>query len=322
MTDFAKYHALGNDYIVVDPNHSDFVPSTSTVRLLCDRHFGIGGDGVLFGPIGWDDSGVRVDLRIFNSDGCECEKSGNGIRMFALYVAAQYLTGPQFTVRTVAGDSPVEVLDLEGGMVRVGMGAPSFEPTEIPVLDLSGPAIGWPLIVDGQALRVTSVNVGNPHTVIRSERVSAEAARALGPKIARHPRFPEGCNVQFMRVLDRGRIQIEIWERGSGYTLASGSSSCAAASAARALGLVDDRVQVNMPGGELTISFSADGAITMTGAAEPVAAGSFDPTFRRRLGMRAGAAGRRHAPAHTTDALHMPSASAGSAPTPRTGIYS
>lgn len=283
MTDFAKYQALGNDYIVVDPHHSDFIPSPEAVRLLCDRHFGIGADGVLFGPIGWTDSTRAVDLRIFNSDGGECERSGNGIRMFALYVSSHYMQGKQFTVHTLAGDSTVEILDADLGLVAVGMGTPSFEPADIPVLGLSGPAIDWPLTVRGRALRVTSLSVGNPHTVVPSKDVSARTAQALGPEIARHARFPEGCNVQFMRVLDRGRIEIEIWERGSGYTLASGSSCCAAASAARALGLVDDRVQVVMRGGELAISFSATGAITMTGTAEPVVTGSFSCEFRRRL---------------------------------------
>jgi len=285
MTDFVKYHALGNDYIVVDPNHVQFLPTAESVRLLCDRHFGIGGDGVLLGPLSRAGPGPRVDLRIFNSDGSECEKSGNGIRMFALYVAEHYLDDQEFTVHTSAGDSRVEICDAARGVVRVEMGVPSFDAADVPVRGLSGPAIAWPLMLEGRSLTVTSVNVGNPHTVVPLEEISAALAHELGPKIARHPRFPDGSNVQLLRVIDRATIQLEIWERGAGYTLASGSSSCAAASAARALDLVDDRVRVLMPGGELEIALAGDGAVTMTGAAEQVATGEFSPGFRRRLGL-------------------------------------
>jgi len=285
MSDFVKYQALGNDYVVVDPNHVDFLPTAESVRLLCDRHFGIGGDGMLLGPVAWAGSGSRVDVRIFNSDGSECEKSGNGIRMFALYVAEQYLEDAAFTVHTIAGGSRVEICDAARGLVRVEMGVPSFDASEVPVLGLSGPAIGWSLVAEGRSLTVTSVNVGNPHTVVPLEEISAAFAHELGPQIARHPRFPHGSNVQLLRVLDRATIQLEIWERGAGYTLASGSSSCAAASAARALGLVDDSVRVLMPGGELGIRFAADGAVTMTGVAERVAMGQFSPELRRRLGL-------------------------------------
>jgi diaminopimelate epimerase len=285
MTDFVKYQALGNDYIVVDPNRVQFLPTAESVRLLCDRHFGIGGDGVLLGPVARAGPGPRVDLRIFNSDGSECEKSGNGIRMFALYVAEHYLDDQEFTVHTSAGDSRVEICDAARGVVRVEMGVPSFDASNVPVSGLSGPAIAWPLTLEGRSLTVTSVNVGNPHTVVPLEEISAALAHELGPKISRHPRFPDGSNVQLLRVIDRATIQLEIWERGAGYTLASGSSSCAAASAARALDLVDDRVRVLMPGGELQIALAGDGAVTMTGAAEQVATGEFSPAFRRRLGL-------------------------------------
>ena len=289
MTDYVKYQALGNDYIVIDPNRSDLVPTPESVRLLCDRHFGIGADGVLFGPLGrrLPEQRGTVELRLFNSDGSECEKSGNGLRMFALYVAANYPTGPEFTVRTPAGDSPVEIADPRRGLVKVAMGRPSFNASEVPVLGVHGPATEWPLVIRGQTLTVTSVNVGNPHTVVPVEEVSRQMTEELGPAIARHPRFPRGTNVQFLRVLDRAGIQIEIWERGSGYTLASGSSGCAAACVARALGLVDDSVAVTMPGGRLEVSFDGHGSITMTGVAEQVSDGRFAPAFRERLGLPA-----------------------------------
>lgn len=285
VSDFAKFQALGNDYLVIDPNYVDFSPTPESVRLLCDRHFGVGGDGVLFGPIGPVDSDRPVELRIFNPDGGECEKSGNGIRIFALYLAQHYLKDEEFVVHTMAGESPVRVRDLAQGVICVDMGRPLFDAAEIPMLGIRGPAIAQPLTVDGQELTVTCVNIGNPHTVLRLDEISQDLAHELGPRIARHPRFPNGTNVQLLRVVDRGVIEIEIWERGASYTLASGTSSCAAASAAHALGLVDEVIKVMMPGGVIEIGIAADGAVAMTGAAEQVTTGWFAPAFRTRLGL-------------------------------------
>jgi diaminopimelate epimerase len=252
------------------------------VKLLCDRHFGVGGDGLLFGPVGPVTRGRPIELRIFNPDGHECERSGNGIRMFALYVAEFYLKERSFVVRTLAGGSPVQVVDLDAGMVQVDMGRPSFDAARIPVSGMPlGPVIARPLIVDGRSLTVTCVNVGNPHTVVLMSEISAGIAEDLGPKIARHPQFPAGTNVQFLQVLDRSTIRIEIYERGAGYTLASGTSSCAAASAAHALGLVDREICVEMPGGTLDIAIGTEGSITMTGAAQQVARGDFAPALRK-----------------------------------------
>jgi diaminopimelate epimerase len=283
--DFAKYQALGNDYVLVDPRHSGFRPNPDSIRLLCDRHLGVGGDGVLLGPNAHVLPGKPVELRIFNADGSECEKSGNGIRMFALYVAEHYLAEKEFIVRTSAGDTPVEIRDFGAGIVRVDMGQPVFDAAAIPVLGAQAPMIAQPLLVDGREFTVTCVNIGNPHTVLALPQVSAELARRLGPRIAQHPRFPEGTNVQLLTVVDRATIEIEIWERGAGYTLASGSSSCAAVSAAHALGLVDEAVTVRMPGGILDIDIRPGGGVTMTGPAEQVAVGMFASAFRERLGM-------------------------------------
>jgi diaminopimelate epimerase len=293
VTDFARFQALGNDYLVIDPHRTDFTPTPEGVRLVCDRHFGVGADGVLFGPIGPVQPHRPVELRIFNSDGGECEKSGNGIRMFALYLAEHYVDDDEFTVHTMAGDAPVWVRDLARGIVRVQMGRPLFDAEDVPVLGVRGPVIAQPLTVDGRELTVTCVDIGNPHTVVPMDQISREAAQELGPRIARHPRFPRGTNVQLLRVVDRRTIEIEIWERGAGYTLASGSSSCAAASAAHVLGLVDEAVEVRMPGGVLEIGIGGDGAVTMTGTAEQVATGSFAPAFRSRLGLPPPARGRR-----------------------------
>ena len=206
--------------------------------------------------------------------------------MFALYLAEHYLKDSEFVIHTMAGDAPVQVRDITAGIVQVGMGRPLFDATDIPVLDVRGPVIAQPLAVDSRQLAVTCVNIGNPHTVVLLDEISAELAHELGPVIARHPRFPRGSNVQLLQVVDRRTIKIEIWERGSGYTLASGSSSCAAAAAANALGLVDEAVEVRMPGGVIEIGMAVDGTITMIGSAQQVATGQFASAFRHRLGLR------------------------------------
>ncbi|MGW6704011.1 diaminopimelate epimerase [Streptomyces sp. NPDC054956] len=288
MSDFTKYQALGNDYLVLDPQRVEFTATAETVRLLCDRHVGVGADGVLIGPLEVPRPGAPVELRIFNSDGSACEKSGNGLRMFALYLAEHYgnehdgnehhgagqhgAARPSVVLRTVAGDSRAEVLDFAAGRVRVEMGRASFEE-----------GVTSELLVGELRLTVTHLQLGNPHTVVVRDEVSAPLAEELGPLIARHPRFPAGTNVQFARVVDRGTLQIEVWERGAGYTLASGSSACAAAAAAHRLGLVDGRVTVEMAGGSVGISIGEDGSVTMTGEAEPVAEGRFAPAFLDRL---------------------------------------
>jgi len=163
------------------------------------------------------------------------------------------------------------------------MGHPSFDPCDIPVTAVSGPAIGFPLGLGAETVMVTCVSVGTPHAVIFAAEVSSARARQAGPLIAGHPRFPERVNVSFASVLDRGSMRLEVWERGAGYTTSSGAASCAAASAAHASGLVDDQVTVRMPGGDVEIAFAADGSLTLTGIVEQVAAGEFAPAYRTRL---------------------------------------
>ncbi len=288
MTDFAKYQALGNDYIVVDPNHVALTPTPHAIRLLCDRHVGIGADGVLLGPVGPVEPGRPIMLRIFNSDGGECERSGNGLRIFTLYLAEHHRSDTEFVVRTVAGDCRTRLLAPDAGIVSVEMGTPRFDAADIPLQGVQGSVIGRPLVVDGRRLLVTCVNNGNPHTVVPIDELSMAMVIELGPQISSHERFPNGTNVQFMRVIDRTTVQIEIWERGAGYTLASGSSSCAAATAAHVLGMVDGHVTVRMPGGQIDVRIADDGAVTMTGAAEKVMVGRFSPALRAKLGPRYG----------------------------------
>lgn len=285
MADFVKYQALGNDYLILDAQQLRWDPSPAAAQQLCDRHFGIGADGVLYGPIEPVEAGRPVELVTLNSDGTTCGLSANGVRMFALHLAEHYLDTTKFTIRTPAGDSLVEIADFSAGLVRVNLGQPSFEAGAIPVLGLSGPAIDWTLDLEGEQLTATCVHNGNPHTVVFLEELTADRARELGPQIALHPRFPERTNVEFARVLDRRLIEVEIWERGAGYTLASGGSGCAVASAAHLAGLVDDELTVRMPGGQLQVSIGADHCVTMTGIVEKVATGDFSASLSDRLGV-------------------------------------
>lgn len=292
MTDFFKYQALGNDYVVIDPRSTGLPVTPETVRLVCDRHFGIGADGVVHGPLEEPRPGVPVPLALFNSDGSVCGRSGNGLRMFALHLAdrdaGSWATGDPFTLRTTAGDSPVRILDRAAGTVQVGLGIPVFDAAALPLLNEDGtPAEGStlsvPLTVGEHKLTVTALDNGNPHTVVPVDEPTPELARDLGPGIAGHARFPHRTNVQFLRVVSRGVLAIEVYERGAGYALASGSSACAAASAARQLGLCDDRVEVRMPGGSVTVTLAADGAVTLTGEVRQVATGDFAPALRALL---------------------------------------
>ncbi|QDR82435.1 diaminopimelate epimerase [Sporomusa termitida] len=249
---FYKYHALGNDYIVIDPHKAGVDLTAANIRLICHRHFGIGSDGILAGPF-FEGSAIR--LQILNPDGSEAEKSGNGVRIFSRYlVDAGYITTREFSLETRGGRVHVELLDDRGGQIRIDMGTVTFQSESIPVTGPARAVVNEELVIEGRPLAVTCVSIGNPHCVVLAEPSPATAAK-LGPLIETHSLFPNRINVQFLQVLDRNNIRIEIWERGAGYTLASGSSSCAAASAAYKLGLVDNEINVHMPG-ELLKSIS------------------------------------------------------------------
>ena len=274
---FHKYHALGNDYIVLDP--ADFPrwerPSEAQVRAICHRNFGVGSDGILWGPIG----STRADfgLRIFNPDGSEAEKSGNGIRIFSRYLWDKGRVRAQpFTLETPGGVVRSEIKE-GGGQITVAMGKVSFDSRSIPVAGAAREVIGEPIEAQGRRFTFCAATIGNPHCVIQVDEATPELARRYGPDIEVHPLFPNRTNVQFMRVLDRSSIQIEIWERGAGYTLASGTSSSASAAVAHRLGLVDRSVAVRMPGGTIQIEIGDDFSIQMTGPVSKVAEGEIHP---------------------------------------------
>jgi diaminopimelate epimerase len=273
---FHKYSALGNDYLVLDPRVTARELAPERIRALCDRHHGVGADGIIFGPS--YDAASQMSIQIFNPDGSEAEKSGNGIRIFARYAfEAGYVSREPFTLVTRGGSVTVRVLDAGGTLIEVDMGEPSFRSADIPMTGPAREVVDEPLALAGEELRVTCVSMGNPHCVVFGGEVSAERAQRLGPLLETAPCFPRRANVQLARALSDRAIAIQIWERGAGYTLASGSSSCAAASAARRLGLVGDSVEVAMPGGRLTVAFRPDGHAVLTGPVAGVAHGFFHP---------------------------------------------
>ena len=265
---FAKYHALGNDYVVVE-EPTDTRLDEELARRICDRHRGIGSDGILERLA----SGEGHRVRIWNPDGSQAEKSGNGIRIFARYLWDRDFVGDEpFSVITASG--PVRcTVEQQGESVSVEMGRVSFQSTDIPVPGPAREVLRESLVVAGQSLEFSAATIGNPHCVLIREHVFGEEARTLGPVIEVDEHFPNRTNVQFLQVIDRRNLQIEIWERGAGYTLASGSSSCAAAAVARRLGLCEPEVTVHMPGGTLAIAVGDDFQVRMTGPVSPVAEG-------------------------------------------------
>jgi diaminopimelate epimerase len=279
--DFKKYHGLGNDYLVIDPSVHDVAMTESNIRLICDRNFGVGSDGILYGP---QFEGDMPALRIFNPDGSEAEKSGNGLRIFAKYLfEKRYVRGKSFKIKTLGGVVDVQVKDETANLIRINMGKVTFISNEIPVAGMKREVVNEPLDINGTKYNVTCLSIGNPHCVIPMKQVSEETARALGPYVENHKMFPNRINMQIVRVIDRANIDVRIWERGAGYTLASGSSSCAAAAATHRLGLVDNDVTVHMPGGTLQIEIAPDGLIRMTGPVEGTFEGSFHPDLLRRI---------------------------------------
>lgn len=278
MITFVKGHGLGNDYLVLNRKDLDFPLNPVAVQRLCHRNWGIGSDGVLLLV---DSSNADFGLRIFNPDGSEAEKSGNGLRIFAKYLYEHgHAERSVFSVETKGGvvECQCHVAGGRVASVTVEMGQVTFRAQEIPMSGPDREVVGIPLKVNDHALKVTALSVGNPHCVIFTDRLDEAEVRRLGPLIEHHPVFPNRTNVQFAKVDGRDRVAILIWERGAGFTLASGSSACAAASAAVKNGLCDHgRVTVAMPGGELIIEVRADWSLRLQGPVEEVCAGILSP---------------------------------------------
>ncbi len=260
---FNKYHALGNDYLVLDPKDAK-LPSPQEIERICHRNFGLGSDGILYGPQMSDSANFK--LTIWNPDGSEAEKSGNGLRIFCRYLFDQKLVGDQaFKIETLGGIVSCQVFK-NGQEVEVEMGQVSFDSERIPVLGFESEVIDQELVINGRGYRFCAATIGNPHVVLPMDEISAEQAHQIGPVIENMTKhFPNRTNVQLLKICDRNHIQIEIWERGAGYTLASGSSSSACAAVARKIGACDANITVHCPGGDIAIQVDDDFNVIMRG---------------------------------------------------------
>ena len=272
---YSKYHALGNDYIVIDPQNLPKELTPEQIRVICHRNYGVGSDGILVGPLPSNEA--ICALKIYNPDGSIAEKSGNGLRIFSRYLwDIKYVGNVEFPIQTDGGVVKSTVFD-EGKMVRVEMGKVSFDSEKIPVAGPKREVVNEAITVGGHEFRYCAATIGNPHCVLLFSEISAALAKEYGPLVETHVNFPKKTNVQFVKVIDRANIQIEIWERGAGYTLASGSSSSASAAAAHKLGLVDKNVSVHCPGGIIKIEIRDGFDILMTGGVTKVCEGIIGP---------------------------------------------
>lgn len=262
-----KYHGLGNDYIIIDPNQNMGLPNEAEIQVICDRHYGFGSDGILIGPINSDNH--SYSLRLFNPDGSEFEKSGNGLRIFAKYIFdREYSSEKAFILRTPKEE--IESLIIDNNMVRLKIGPANFRSACLPATGHDREAIMEDLLIKDKLMQINCVSVGNPHCVIFRDKLIEEEIREYGPHIEKHKIFPNRTNVQFVKQIDRENIEILIWERGVGYTLASGTSSCAAAAVARKAGFCNNEITVTMPGGRLHVLFDKDEDIWLTGPVQKV----------------------------------------------------
>lgn len=265
---FTKMHGLGNDFVVIDAINQDIDLSAEQVRFIADRHFGVGCDQLLLveRPVS---ENADFKYRIFNADGGEVSQCGNGARCFARFVKDKKLTEKdQVTVDTNAGQLLLRYVD--GGLITVNMGVPRHAPEQIPLL-MEREALLYSVELDGGVVSFSAVSMGNPHAVIKVEDVSNAPLASVGVRLERHPVFPERVNVGFMQVVDRRRIRLRVYERGAAETLACGSGACAAVVAGIAQGLLDNKVSVGLPGGELLIEWGGRGQpVFMSGPAVSV----------------------------------------------------
>jgi diaminopimelate epimerase len=274
MNEFVKSHGLGNEYIVLNADTIDFDLSVDLIKTLCNVHYGIGSDGILL-KVPADQA--EFGLRIFNPDGSEAEKSGNGLRIFSKYLYDYgFAKKKDFSIQTPGGlvhAFVIEEQNHKASKIKVDMGKAIFNPRDIPVnsdLDLF---FDQPLLAGDQKYIVNCVSVGNPHCIIIKDELSVDEIKKYGTFIENHPIFPNRINVQFVKPISANEVEILIWERGAGYTLASGSSSSAVAAVARKKGLVGDSIKVKMPGGELLLEINDSWDIQMTGEVREIANG-------------------------------------------------
>jgi diaminopimelate epimerase len=271
---FTKMHGLGNDFVVLDATRATILLDAGQLRTLADRHFGIGCDQVLqIEPPRIP--GTDFYYRIFNADGSEVEQCGNGARCFVRYVHEKGLTRKrEIRVGTLGG---VIIPRLEpDGQVTVNMGVPAFDPASIP-FQASKQALTYEIDIDGECIEISALSMGNPHAVRVVADVTTAPVTTQGPRIERHPRFPQGVNAGFLEVVDRTHARLRVYERGTGETLACGTGACAAAVAGIARGFLAPAITVTMRGGGLGISWAGPGApVMMTGPAVTVFEGEIE----------------------------------------------
>ena len=299
--DYCKYHGLGNDYLVIEPSRFAAPLTPEQVRALCDRHRGVGGDGVLYGPLPAEENRDNRDgreireageagvpaLRIFNPDGGLAEKSGNGLRIFSRYLwETGHVQASPFEIDTPGGRVRADVLREDGSRIAIAMGHVTFASGAIPMVGPPREVLRETLEAGGRSFTVCAANVGNPHCVVLDETPTPELARSFGPLLEHHSAFPQRTNVQFLSLVDRHTLRIEIWERGAGYTLASGTSSCATAAVACRLGMCESPVTVEMPGGSLEIRVGDDFSVDMEGEVSAVTRGLLSEEFCALTGLR------------------------------------
>lgn len=262
-TKFYKYQAIGNDYIVLDPVTFNQPLNPNIIQKICDRKYGVGADGILYGPTNKNNN---LSVKIFNPDGSEAEKSGNGIRIFSRYLFdRKYIKNNSFLLHTKGGMVQVLKFNQSASEIQVDMGQPAFDTHITRALVHKSKTFNQLLGVDDYLQTIDYVSMGNPHCVIFSDQISKQITCKLGVVIENYTLFPNKTNVQFAKVVNQHTIQLEIWERGAGYTLSSGSSSCAVVAVAIKKGLTQSPVVVCMPGGRLTISQSGTGSMLMKG---------------------------------------------------------
>ena len=269
---FTKMHGAGNDFVVIDLISQRYRPQEQDIRLLADRHFGVGCDQVLLVEAP-DSPDVDFRYRIFNADGSEVENCGNGARCFARFVRDKQLTGKRvIRVQTAGGVLELRVRDKH--QVEVDMGVPVFAPAAIPFAT-GEQADSYLLNVEGQQLEIGVLSMGNPHAVLRVDDVDAAPVATLGPAIECHPDFPQRVNVGFMQVISATEVRLRVFERGAGETLACGTGACAAAVYGMLRGWLQDTVTVQLPGGKLEITWAGTKHhVTMTGPTAVVFEGS------------------------------------------------
>ncbi|KUK36141.1 MAG: Diaminopimelate epimerase [Thermacetogenium phaeum] len=283
---FTKWHGLGNDFILLetkpDSLPKDKIPSFT--RRLCDRNFGVGGDGLVF--VFQDEQGM-INMRIFNADGSEAEMCGNAIRCVAKYAYQKGLAKEIiFQIKTKAGVKVPELILEEGSVaaVKVDMGEPILEREKIPVAGEPGDRVVNEVIeVGDNILKFTAVSMGNPHCLIFVPDAGSAPVRTLGPRLECHRLFPSRTNVEFVEVLNRKEARVRVWERGVGETLACGTGACATAVGGALAGYLDRKVRVYLPGGELLVEWAENNHVYMTGPAEEVFQGYLHDEFIKRI---------------------------------------